>query len=117
MREVVRRSGARTRAGAAYEERNAAASRAIGVHEVVREVVRVADKEHDLSHSATRVADSPAARHRALRSLDTLVSANSDPEVEPGAPVAAQARLTHPHRGPQASSMASLVTADQRSMP
>jgi len=68
---------------AAYEERRAAASGAIAVREVVREVVRVADEEHDLSQCSTRVIDSPAACRRVLRSLDKLVWARSDPQWSP----------------------------------
>jgi hypothetical protein len=45
--------------------------------------MRVAEKEHDLSHCATRVIDSPAACRRVLRSLDNLVSARSDPQWSP----------------------------------
>jgi hypothetical protein len=65
---------------AAYEERRAAAEGAIAVREVVREVVREApEQEHDLTTCAGRVADSPAAARRVIRSLDKLVQASSDP--------------------------------------
>jgi hypothetical protein len=50
------------------------------VREVVREVVRAApEREHDLTTCAERVADSPAATRRVIRSLDKLVQAKSDP--------------------------------------
>jgi hypothetical protein len=42
-------------------------------------VREAADKEHDLTTCAERVADSPAAARRVIRSLEKLVQARSDP--------------------------------------
>ena len=48
-----------------------------GVLEVV--VCEPTKQEHDLTTCAERVADSPAAARRMIRSLDKLVQASSDP--------------------------------------
>ena len=64
---------------AAYEERRAAAAGAIAVREVDREVLRVQDRDHDISTCVQRVSDSPAACRRIIRSLDKLVTARTDP--------------------------------------
>jgi hypothetical protein len=62
---------------AAYEERRAAAAGAIAIREVVRQG---RDEDHGLTTCALRVADSPAACRRVIRSLDRLVRAGSDPQ-------------------------------------
>jgi hypothetical protein len=62
---------------AAYEERRAAAAGAIAIREVTRQRP---DEDHGLTTCALRVADSPAACRRVIRSLDKLVRARSDPQ-------------------------------------